>query len=106
MKRFLYNNEVMRIFSSFSAFQKLLAFFVPIIVYIPLYTIITTFGSLPSQGFFRFLQIFILWLPVITWSYLIISVQVHLQQKTRSLIANIVFFIVTIAAIVFYFLPL
>lgn len=45
-----------------------------------------------------------LWLPLLTWSYLGVSLQTHWRQETRNFVANIIFLFLTLSAIILCFL--
>lgn len=93
----------MEALSSYSGFQKLLYFFVPIFIFIPCY-VIREFLASTTVGFLsHVINMFIIWLPLVMWCYLILSLQVHLQQRTRNLLANIFTFLLTAAIVVLSF---
>ena len=102
-KNLLFKNRLMEAVSSFSGFQKLLYFFVPIFVFIPCYVIKDFLSHTTVRYLTHIMNMFILWFPLVMWCYLILSLQVHLQQRTQNLLANIFTFLFTAAILVLSF---
>lgn len=103
-KEIFSRNRVMQAFSRYTGFQKLLAFFFPIFVFIPCYALTSWFAETAPPQVLRCLRVFMLWLPLLTWSYLGVSLQTHWRQETRNFVANIIFLFLTLSAIILCFL--
>lgn len=96
IKKILHTNKLMEKVCRFSGFQKLMLFWIPLILTGSFsYLMLQVFVFFP-QSFTKISSFFLAWQMFVCWVWLFISFQMHWKRETRNLMANIS--VVSIAA--------
>lgn len=103
-KQRLSKNRLMCFLSETTRFGKLIIFFIPIFIFLPIFQLFEYFGDAVPFGIYWLGTGASLAFIVAVWAYLIINAQVHWDLRKKCLTANILSIILLLIWLIPFFL--